>query len=77
VLGRALGSPVEYLARVDLLMVLAMWIVYLLVAFVITTPKQRMLVVAVLLGLTIVHVVLSGIQYCRGIGGDLQFSATV
>src|SRR5690349_23001043 len=41
-LGRILSSPVEYLARHDLYSVLGALIVYLLIALLLATPKQRL-----------------------------------
>jgi O-antigen ligase len=55
VLVRILASPVEYLARGDLYLALAAVVVYGMVAFYITEPRLRLLLVASLLVLGLLH----------------------
>jgi O-antigen ligase/Flp pilus assembly protein TadD len=66
VLLRAVFSPVEYLARVDLLTALGALMVYLLTALLLTVPKLRLAVVGTLLLLGLANVLLGAIQYCKG-----------
>ena len=65
VLIRALLSPVEYLARPDLLLGIAALIVYLLVALVLTSSKQRLWLTAAILVLAVVNVGLGSFQFMR------------
>jgi len=60
---RALLSPVEYLARPDLLMVLAALLVYLLTVTYFTTRQPRLVLISVFLLLAVAHVVVGGIQF--------------
>jgi O-antigen ligase len=62
VIVRILVSPVEYLARGDLYLALAAVVVYAMVAFYITEPRLRLLLVASLLGLGILHTALGLVQ---------------
>jgi O-antigen ligase len=66
ILARALYSPVPYLARTDIYAVLGGLIIYFFVACVFTSAKARMLVVAVLLTASLVHVMVGAIQFSRG-----------
>lgn len=63
---RCLFSPVEYLARSDLYIVLGALMVYLLFALILTMPKYRFIFVMTLLVIGLVHVSIGGIQYLRG-----------
>ncbi len=66
VLLRSFLSPVDYLARRDIYMVLAALIVYLLVALRITSTKQRSLLVGFLLLLALAQCVVGTIQFSTG-----------
>jgi O-antigen ligase len=66
VLIRASLSPVSYLARFDIYSVLAGLIVYFLTALVLTKSKQRLLVLACLLGAALVHVIVGALQFRNG-----------
>lgn len=66
VLVRALLSPVPYLARADMYSVLAGLIVYLTVAFVLTSAPLRMWIVISLLALAMAHVFVGAIQFRHG-----------
>ncbi len=66
VLARILFSPVAYLARPDLFMVLAALVIYFVVAFYLTARKFRLWLVAALLVLGLVHVVIGTFQIARG-----------
>jgi O-antigen ligase len=66
VLLRALFSPVEYLARVDWLMVLGALLVYGLVGFQFTAPKYRLVIVATVLTMVLLHVGLGVFQFLKG-----------
>jgi O-antigen ligase len=63
---RAALSPVPYLARADLFLMLACLVVYLLTALYLVTARQRMIVVSVLLSLGLVHVIIGVIQTALG-----------
>jgi O-antigen ligase len=63
---RILFSPVEYLARSDLFMLLGALMFYLFVALYLTVPKYRFIFVMTLLVIALVHVTIGGIQYLRG-----------
>ena len=66
ILVRALFSPVDYIARPDIYSVLGGLVVYLLVATVITDPKQRMWLLLFLLALAVVHVAIGAVQFRFG-----------
>src|SRR5258707_4186229 len=63
VVGRSLCSPVDYLARADLFMVLAALLVYLLTVMCFTDTKVRLVMVTVLLVAALAHVVIGAIQF--------------
>lgn len=63
VIARALCSPVEYLARADLFMVLGALLVYLLTVMYYTGTGMRLALVAVLLVVALVHVAIGAIQF--------------
>lgn len=60
---RALTSPVEYLARTDLYVVMAALLVYLLAAVHLVAPRQRFALLWVLFGLALLHVGVGVIQF--------------
>lgn len=66
VIGRIIFSPVEYLARGDLYILLGALMVYLFVALILTVPKYRFIFVMALLLIALIHVTIGGIQYLRG-----------
>lgn len=66
VIARILFSPVEYLARTDLFMILGGLMFYLFVALYLTVPKYRFIFVMTLLVIALVHVTIGGVQYLRG-----------
>ena len=66
ILTRALFSPVDYLARPDIYSVLGGLLVYFFVACLFTEAKRRMLLLAFLLALAIVHVSIGAIQFRGG-----------
>lgn len=63
VVARAFTSPVEYLARPDLVMVLAAVLVYLLTVMSGANTRARLAMVAVLLVCALAHVVIGAIQF--------------
>jgi O-antigen ligase len=63
---RASVSPVAYLARIDAYSVLGGLLVYLLVACFLTDPKQRTVLVFLLLIFGLVHVFIGAIQFRNG-----------
>jgi O-antigen ligase/Flp pilus assembly protein TadD len=63
---RILFSPVDYIARADLFMLLGSVMIYLFVALYLTVPKYRFIFVMTLLVIALVHVTIGGIQYLRG-----------
>jgi O-antigen ligase len=65
-IARILLSPVEYIARIDLFMLLGALMFYLFVALYLTVPKYRFIFVMTLLVIALVHVTIGGIQYLRG-----------
>lgn len=65
ILVRTLCSPVDYLARPDLEMVLGALIVYLLVSLNFTDPRRRTWVVAIVLALAVANCVVGAIQYVK------------
>lgn len=66
VIVRVLFSPVEYITRSDLFMLLGSVMIYLFVALYLTVPKYRFVFVMTLLVIALVHVTIGGIQYLRG-----------
>ena len=66
VLARALLSPVDYVARPDIYSVLGCLLVYLFVACIFTSAKQRTWFIFFLLALAIVHVVVGALQFRDG-----------
>jgi len=62
-IARALVSPVTYLARNDLLMIIGALIVYLATVAWITTPKARGAIVGVLLIAALSHAAIGAIQF--------------
>ena len=66
VLIRIVFSPVEYLARFDLLAVLAALMVYFLVALHLTAPKYRWWLAGLLMTIGLVHVLVGTIDYFSG-----------
>jgi O-antigen ligase len=65
VLLRAAFSPVSYLARPDMYMVVASLAVYLLVAFHLTNPRHRMIFLGVLMLLTQLNVLVGAWQFAQ------------
>jgi O-antigen ligase len=63
---RLIFSPVEYLARADLYILLGALMIYLFVALILTVPKYRFVFVMTLLVIALMHVTIGGIQYLRG-----------
>jgi O-antigen ligase len=63
ILGRALFSPVPYLARSDIYSVLGGLLIYFFVACIFTESKQRLLLLSFLLAIGIVHVCVGAIQF--------------
>lgn len=66
VIIRQVTSPVEYLARNDLLLVIACLLVYLLVSFQLTASKYRAWLIAILLGMAAVHTGVAVLQFFTG-----------
>jgi len=66
VLLRITLSPVEYLARFDLLLVLAALMVYLIIALHLTAPKYRWWLAGLLMTIGLVHVLVGAIDYFSG-----------
>ena len=65
-LARAAFSPLPYLARADIFLMLGCLLIYLLTASFLVTARQRMLVVYVLLALAGVHSVVGVVQAAFG-----------
>ncbi len=63
---RAAFSPVPYLAREDIFLMLACLVVYLLTAFFVVSARSRLVVFAVLLGLAMVHTAVGVAQAAGG-----------
>lgn len=63
VIGRALTSPVPYLARPDLLMTMAALLVYLLTVTSYATLRMRQALVSVFVILALVHVGIGAVQF--------------
>jgi len=61
-LGRAALSPVPYLARADIFLMLGCLVTYLLTAFVFTTARPRLLVAGTLLALALAHAGVAAVQ---------------
>jgi len=66
ILGRALLSPVEYLARADIYAVLGGLLIYFFVACIFTESKRRMLLLLFLLAVGMIHVFIGAIQFRNG-----------
>ncbi|MCE9608674.1 MAG: O-antigen ligase family protein [Chthoniobacter sp.] len=66
-LGRAALSPVPYLSRADIFLMLGCLVIYLLTAFVFTTARPRLLVAGTLLALALVH---AGVAAVQAYGGE-------
>jgi len=66
ILIRALLSPVAYLARPDIYSVLGGLIVYFLVVWVVIETRLRMLALAFLLVVAVVHVAIGAVQFRNG-----------
>jgi O-antigen ligase len=66
IIGRAVLSPAPYIARGDLYSVLGGLVVYLFVAFVFTSGKQRMSFVVFLLLIGIAHAFIGAVQFRDG-----------
>lgn len=64
--GSALFSPVSYLARNDLLMVVGGLIVYLITAAWITNAKTRLVIVGLLLVAALSHAAVGAVQFKQG-----------
>ena len=63
---RIVFSPVSYIAREDLFMLLGALMIYLFVSLYLTVPKYRFVFTMTLLVIALVHVTIGGIQYLRG-----------
>ncbi len=63
VMARSQFSPVVYLARWDLFLTLGSLVVYLMTQGWLVRARERLLVVAALAALALVHVVLGGVQF--------------
>lgn len=66
ILGRALLSPVDYLARFDIYSVLGGLLIYFFVASLFTESKRRMLLLLFLLAAAMIHVFIGAIQFRNG-----------
>src|SRR4051794_37495668 len=66
IVGRAVCSPVAYLARIEICSIVAGLIVYVLASCVLTSARTRMVVFASLLAATIAHVFVGAIQFRGG-----------
>ena len=67
ILGRALLSPVPYIARSDIYSVLGALVVYFLVSCVLTDPRQRVWLFVVLLFFSLAHVLVGAVQFRDGL----------
>ncbi len=65
-LGRALLSPVPYIARSDVYSILGGLAVYFLVACILISARQRMVLLLLLLVFALVHVVVGAMQFRDG-----------
>ncbi|HMJ06703.1 MAG TPA: hypothetical protein VK474_10650, partial [Chthoniobacterales bacterium] len=63
ILGRALASPVGYIARSDVYSVLGGLVVYFFFACILTKARQRLFLVACLLALAVGHVLIGVVQF--------------
>jgi O-antigen ligase len=63
---RILFSPVAYIARTDLFLLLGALMIYIFVALYLTVPKYRFIFTMTLLVIALIHVTIGGIQYLRG-----------
>ncbi len=66
ILGRALLSPVDYLARPDIYSVLGGLLVYFFVASIFTESKRRIWLLLFLLAAAMIHVLIGAIQFRSG-----------
>ena len=66
VIGRCFFSPVEYLARWDVLLALAALLGYFMTCRYFVHSRDRLIVVSVLATLALVHVVIGAIQFKQG-----------
>lgn len=66
ILTRAFFSPVAYIARSDIYSVLGGLVVYLFIAFICTSAKQRISILLFLLALALVHASIGAIQFRDG-----------
>jgi O-antigen ligase len=66
IIGRALLSPVPYIARSDLYSVLAGLVVYFFVACIFTRGKQRILFLLFLIVIGVVHTYIGAVQFRDG-----------
>jgi O-antigen ligase len=66
ILLRAIFSPVDYIARTDIYLVLGGLLAYFIVAFFFTSPKHRIAFVLFLLTIAIVHVAIGTVQFRGG-----------
>ncbi|MEP6821159.1 MAG: O-antigen ligase family protein [Chthoniobacterales bacterium] len=65
-LGRALLSPVPYIARSDVYSILGGLAVYFLVACILVSARQRMVLLLLLLAFALIHVAVGAIQFRDG-----------
>ena len=63
---RTLLSPVPYIARPDLFIIIAAPILYLLIAFYVTSPRLRTYLIAILLLLGFANGIVGAVQYFMG-----------
>ena len=68
ILVRAKLSPIDYFARPDFYMVLGCLLVYLLTAFYLTSARDRLIVIASLFCLAVLHVYVGTIQFMHSSG---------
>ncbi|HSH39674.1 MAG TPA: O-antigen ligase family protein [Chthoniobacterales bacterium] len=66
IVGRALTSPVSYVARADLYLVLAGFVVYAVVLTALSAPARRAAIFVTLLLVALVHVAVAVAQVIRG-----------
>lgn len=66
VMGRALQSPVEYLARWDFFLTLSALVAYLAVSLYFVRSTDRLIAMGLLMALALAHVVTGGIQFKQG-----------
>lgn len=65
ILARAKFSPIDYLARQDFFMVLGCLLVYFLTTFFLTTTRDRLIVIASLFVMVVLHVYVGSIQFMK------------